>query len=74
MGSIDKITSSTKQIHIANSGDEEPTVIEVPWWNGTVANLTLMALGIFYSSSIGDHHELFNLFKYINDLVTTPSE
>jgi len=45
MGSIDKITSSTKQIHIANSGDEEPTVIEVPWWNGTVANLTLMALG-----------------------------
>ncbi len=35
-------------IHIADSGkgsDEGPEVIEVPVWNGTVANLTLMALG-----------------------------
>merc|ERR1719242_2449172 len=44
MCAIEKITSTT-QIHIANSGDEEPTVIEVPVWNSTVANLTLMALG-----------------------------
>jgi len=45
MSSIEKITSKTKQIHIASTGDEPPEVIEVPVWNGTVANLTLMALG-----------------------------
>ena len=45
MGAIEKITSSTKKITLASSGDEGPEVIEVPIWNGTVANLTLMALG-----------------------------
>jgi solute carrier family 8 (sodium/calcium exchanger) len=45
MCSIEKITSKTKKIHIASSKDDEPEVIEVPVWNGTVANLTLMALG-----------------------------
>jgi len=46
MGAIEKITSSTKKIELASSSPEEPpTVIEVPVWNGTVANLTLMALG-----------------------------
>jgi len=46
MGAIEKITSSTKKIELASSSpDEPPTVIEVPVWNGTVANLTLMALG-----------------------------
>jgi len=51
MCAIEKITSKTKQIHVAGQGDkgeEEiggPEVIEVPVWNGTVANLTLMALG-----------------------------
>merc|ERR1719219_1916821 len=51
MCAIEKITSKTKQIHVAGSsdkGEEEaggPEVIEVPVWNGTVANLTLMALG-----------------------------
>jgi len=51
MCAIEKITSKTKQIHIAGSGDKSeeetggPEVIEVPVWNGTVANLTLMALG-----------------------------
>ena len=45
MCSIEKITSKTKQIHIASSKEDEPEVIEVPVWNGTVANLTLMALG-----------------------------
>ena len=45
MGAIEKITSSTKKITLASAGDDEPEVIEVPVWNGTVANLTLMALG-----------------------------
>jgi len=45
MGAIEKITSSTKKITLASSGDDGPEVIEVPVWNGTVANLTLMALG-----------------------------
>ena len=46
MSSIEKITAKTKQIHLAGGGGEEgPDVIEVPVWNGTVANLTLMALG-----------------------------
>lgn len=48
MCAIEKITSKTKQIHIASSGngkEDQPEIIEVPVWNGTVANLTLMALG-----------------------------
>ena len=53
MCAIEKITSKTKRIHIAGSGDKGsededeagPEIIEVPVWNGTVANLTLMALG-----------------------------
>ncbi|XP_040572646.1 sodium/calcium exchanger 2 isoform X3 [Lepeophtheirus salmonis] len=45
MCAIEKITSKTKRIHFASAGDDEPDVIEVPVWNGTVANLTLMALG-----------------------------
>ena len=46
MGAIEKITSKTKEIHIASSDPEAPNdVINVPVWNGTVANLTLMALG-----------------------------
>ena len=48
MGAIEKITSSTKKITLASAGDDEPEVIEVPVWNGTVANLTLMALGRCY--------------------------
>lgn len=45
MCAIEKITSKTKKIHIASTQDDVPEVIEVPVWNGTVANLTLMALG-----------------------------
>ena len=45
MSAIEKITAKTKQIHLAGSGEDGPDVIEVPVWNGTVANLTLMALG-----------------------------
>ena len=45
MCAIEKITSKTKKIHIASTREDTPEVIEVPVWNGTVANLTLMALG-----------------------------
>ena len=45
MCAIEKITSKTKRIHIATAGGGDPDIIEVPVWNGTVANLTLMALG-----------------------------
>lgn len=45
MCAIEKITSATKKIRIAGPGGEEDDIIEVPIWNGTVANLTLMALG-----------------------------
>ena len=48
MSAIEKITSKTKEIHIAGSDPNAPAdVIEVPVWNDTVANLTLMALGIY---------------------------
>jgi hypothetical protein len=46
MGAIEKITSSTKEIHIPGTEADSPSeIIEVPVWNSTVANLTLMALG-----------------------------
>jgi len=45
MCAIEKITSKTKQITIPRGPDDANDVIEVPVWNGTVANLTLMALG-----------------------------
>lgn len=49
MCAIERITSTTKKIIIAaadpNGKDNTPDVIEIPIWNGTVANLTLMALG-----------------------------
>ena len=42
-------SSTTKKIHIASADGsgkmDSPEVIEIPVWNGTVANLTLMALG-----------------------------
>ena len=46
MCAIEKITSKTKLIHLGSGDSEEgPEAIEVSVWNGTVANLTLMALG-----------------------------
>merc|ERR1719242_1493454 len=44
MCAIEKITSTT-EIQIAGDADSPSDVIEVPVWNNTVANLTLMALG-----------------------------
>merc|ERR1711899_103675 len=45
MCAIEKITSKTTEIQIAGDADSPSDVIEVPVWNNTVANLTLMALG-----------------------------
>ena len=46
MGAVEKITSATKVVKLAGAGDGgEDEEMEVPVWNGTVANLTLMALG-----------------------------
>lgn len=55
MTAIDKITSHTKKVYLAQelsaSGSDislrpdQPEVIEVRIWNPTIANLTLMALG-----------------------------
>merc|ERR1719150_2906162 len=45
MCAIEKITSKTTEIQIAGDAHSPSDVIEVPVWNNTVANLTLMALG-----------------------------
>ena len=46
MCSIEKITSKTRRIKVADeSAEGGVAVIEVKVWNNTVANLTLMALG-----------------------------
>lgn len=46
MCAIEKITSKTKRIIVAKPGAYDTTQeVEVKVWNGTVANLTLMALG-----------------------------
>ena len=53
---IEKITAATKQIHIASSEDNGEEVIEVPVWNGTVANLTLLPHSVLagHSGALGD--------------------
>ena len=44
MCSIDAITSTTKKITVSGP-DGQQEVMEVPVWNGTVANIVLMSLG-----------------------------
>ena len=44
MESIEVITSSTKDVQVKNK-DGEIMIYQVPKWNPTIANLTLMALG-----------------------------
>ena len=44
MCSIDSITSTTRQVTISGE-DGEDEVVDVPIWNGTVANIVLMSLG-----------------------------
>ena len=45
MEAIEVITSTTKRIEVFDSSGKNKYFIEVPVWNETVANLTLMALG-----------------------------
>ena len=51
MCSIDSITSTTKKVTISGANGEQEE-IEVPVWNGTVANLILMSLGPRSASEI----------------------
>ena len=44
MCSIDAITSTTKKITVSGP-DGQQEVMEVPVWNGTIANIVLMSLG-----------------------------
>ena len=44
MCSIDSITSKTKEITVSGENGQ-PEVVDVPVWNGTVANIVLMSLG-----------------------------
>ena len=50
MCAIEKITSKTKEIHVAGGDGGDNDVIQIPVWNDTVANLTLMALGEYLST------------------------
>jgi len=45
MEAIEQITSQTKTIEIYDNENKTKYFIDVPVWNATVANLTLMALG-----------------------------
>ena len=46
MSAIKKINNKTNEISIRSKDRRlETTVLEIPVWNGTVANLTLMVLG-----------------------------
>jgi solute carrier family 8 (sodium/calcium exchanger) len=46
MSSIETITSRRKKIRYPDPGQKDKfLIVEVPMWNPTVANLTLMALG-----------------------------
>lgn len=45
MESIEQITSESKTIELWDSDTKSAVFIDVPVWNATVANLTLMALG-----------------------------
>ena len=73
MCAIEKITSKTTEIHIASADADSPSdVIEVPVWNNTVANLTLMALGWFARNSIlKDLTTNFEFYTNTNILQTT---
>ena len=45
MESIEQITSQTTVMEIWDDEAKQKVYIDVPFWNATVANLTLMALG-----------------------------
>ena len=45
MEAIEVITSSTKQIEVHDKKGNVVDTVEIPVWNATIANLSLMALG-----------------------------
>ena len=45
MEAIEEITSQTKAIEVFDENGKNSYIVELPVWNATVANLTLMALG-----------------------------
>lgn len=45
MEAIEAITSQTRQVQLYSKDGKSMHTIDVPKWNETVANLTLMALG-----------------------------
>ena len=45
MCSIDSISSTTRKVTVSGVDGQEEEVIDVPIWNGTIANIVLMSLG-----------------------------
>jgi solute carrier family 8 (sodium/calcium exchanger) len=68
MEAIECITSQTKQVELWEKEGNRKFYIEVPVWNATVANLTLMALG----SSAPEI--LLSVIETVKDLSAVPGE
>ena len=45
MEAIEVITSATKRVEVYDKKGDQKYFVEVPVWNATLANLSLMALG-----------------------------
>lgn len=67
MEAIEHITSQQQTIEIWNEDQKQKFFIEVPFWNATVANLTLMALG----SSAPEI--LLSVISTVSDIESVPS-
>jgi len=67
MEAIEVVCSKTKQVKVSDKEGKEFTV-EIPIWNATIANLTLMALG----SSAPEI--LLSVIETLNTLGKTPGE
>mmetsp|Transcript_36489 Transcript_36489/g.56017 ORF Transcript_36489/g.56017 Transcript_36489/m.56017 type:complete len:203 (+) Transcript_36489:444-1052(+) len=68
MEAIEVITSQTRQIELWEKDGKKKYYIEVPVWNATVANLTLMALG----SSAPEI--LLSVIETVKDIKAVPGE
>lgn len=67
MEAIEVITSQLVSVEIWDDEQKQKFIIEVPYWNATVANLTLMALG----SSAPEI--LLSVIGTVSDIKTPPS-